>query len=165
MADEKPVSAAQARLKMRFKHKAILIIFSLVMMGLLRTGFVFFIIGMLPCIVAYYMDVTKQRYTFQSVFAANLSGMMPYVAKIIHAGHSSTLLQEVMGNATNWFIIYSSAIIGWLLVKVCPIIAHAMVTGMHQTQLVRFDWLQKKLEGEWGEEVKQFSGDHTDQHH
>ena len=145
------------RYKMRFKHKFMLIVFSMTMMATLRTGFVFFIIGMLPCIIAYYMDVSKHRYVFQSVFATNLSGMMPYITKIIYNGPSSTLLQEVMGNATSWVIIYGSAIFGWLLVVLCPLVAQAMVAGVHQTQFMRYEWLQKKLESEWGDEVKQFS--------
>jgi hypothetical protein len=128
-------------------------------MAFLRTGFVFFVIGMLPCIVAYYMDVTKHRYTFQSVFAANLAGMMPFITTLIFHGPSGTMLQEMMGNFSTWLIIYGAAFIGWLLVKVCPMAAQMMVLGMHQTQILHYDWLQKKLEGEWGDEVKQFSGD------
>ena len=147
--------------KMRFKHKLMLIIFSILMMGLLRTGFVFLVIGMLPCIVAYYMDVSKHRYSFQSIFATNLSGIMPYITKIIHTGPSSTLLQEIMGNSTTWITIYGAAFIGWLLVLVCPSIAQIMVAGIHQTQHMRYEWLQKKLENEWGDEVKQFSTDNT----
>jgi hypothetical protein len=145
--------------RMTVKQKTLLIVFSLVMMALLRTGFVFFVIGMLPCIVAYYMDVTKHRYTFQSVFAANLAGMMPFATRLIFNGPSSAALQEMMGNLSTWLIIYGAAFIGWLMVKVCPIAAQVMVIGMHQTQILRYDWLQKKLEAEWGNEVKQFSGD------
>jgi hypothetical protein len=133
------------------------------MMAFLRTGFVFFVIGMLPAVVAYYMDVSKYRYTFKSVFAANLSGMMPYITKLLAAGPSSTVLQEIMGNATNWGIIYGSALVGLVLVKACPILAQAMVAGMHQTQTARCEWLQRKLENEWGPEVKQFSGDDATQ--
>lgn len=146
------------RQKMRFKHKLILIVFSLLMMAFLRTGFVFFVIGMLPCIVAYYMDVSKHRYIFKSIFSSNLSGMMPFITRIIHEGPSSSLLQEIMGDATNWIIIYGAALMGWLLVKVCPIITQSMVKGIHQTQIMRYEWVQKKLENEWGDEVKQFDG-------
>jgi hypothetical protein len=149
--------AAGGRPKMRFKNKLMLILFSLLMMGLLRTGFVFFVIGMLPCIVAYYMDVTKHRYTFKSVFAANLSGMMPFITKIIYTGPSSSLLQEIMGDSTTWVIVYGAAFIGWLLVKVCPMMAQVMVSSAQQAQHMRYEWLQKKLESEWGDEVKQFS--------
>lgn len=152
-------NTASGKQKMRFKHKVMLITFSLLMMALLRTGFVFFVIGMMPCIVAYYMDVSKHHYTFKTVFAANLSGMMPFITKLIAAGPSSTLLQEVMGDSTTWIMIYGAALIGWLLIVVCPIAAQVLVAGAHQTQFVRYDWLQKKLESEWGAEVKQFSGD------
>jgi hypothetical protein len=145
--------------KMPFKYKLLLIIISLILMGVMRTGFVFFVIGMLPCIVAYYTDISKYRYTFKSIFAANLSGMMPYITKILAEGPSSTNLQEIMGNTSNWLIIYGSAFLGWLLVKVCPMITQMMVAALHQTHLLRYEWLQKKLENEWGDEVKQFSGD------
>lgn len=154
-------NTAKGMPKMRMKHKLLLIIISLVMMGLLRTGFVFFVIGMLPAIVAYYMDVTKHRYMFKSMFAANLSGMMPYITKIIYVGPSSTLLQEIMGDLTSWITIYGSAMVGWLLVKLCPMIAQVVVAGAQQTQHMRYDWLQKKLESEWGDEVKQFSGEQS----
>ncbi len=162
MADDekKPdAAAANKRGKMRFKYKFLLIVVSLVMMAVLRTGFVFFVIGMLPCIVAYYMDVSKQQYTFKSIFAANLSGMMPYIARIIENGPSSTMLQEIMGSSFTWFVVYGSAMMGFLLIKVCPMMAQAMVKGVHQTQIMRYEWVQKKLEAEWGPEVAQFSGD------
>lgn len=145
--------------KMRLKHKLLLYVFCFLMMGLLRTGFVFFMIGMLPCIVAYYMDVSKHQYTFNTIFAANMSGMMPFVTRIIKEGPSSGLLQELMGSSFTWIVIYGSAMMGLLLIKICPLLAQAMVKGVHQTQIKRYEWVQKKLEGEWGPEVAQFSGD------
>ncbi len=156
---QKKTLSAEALPRMRLKNKLFLILFSLLMMGILRTGFVFFVIGMLPAIVAHYMDISKYRYTFKSIFAANLSGMMPFITKIIATGPSSTLLQETMGSLTTWITIYGAALIGWLLIKICPMIAQIMVSGVHQTQILRYDWLQKKLESEWGDEVKQMSGD------
>jgi hypothetical protein len=150
---------------MRFKHKFLLITFSLLMMGLMRTGFVFFVIGMLPAIVAYYMDISKYRYTFKTIFAANLAGMMPFITKLLAHGPSSTVLQEIMGNGFNWLIIYGSAISGWLLIILCPMISQIMVVGVNQTQFMRYDMLRKKLESEWGEEVKQFSDSSVDESH
>jgi hypothetical protein len=157
-----PRASSTKRAKMRFKHKFMLITFSLLMMAFLRTGFVFFVIGMLPCIVAYYMDVSKHHYTFKSIFASNLSGMMPFITRIIREGPSSALLQEIMGDATSWIIIYGAALMGWLLVKLCPMLAQGMVKGMHQTQIMRYEWIQKKLENEWGNEVKQFDDQQGD---
>lgn len=160
MADEKAAKPDPLkRGKMRFKHKLFLFLFSFLMMVFLRTGFIFFVIGMLPCIVAYYMDVSKHQYTFKTIFAANMSGMMPFIIRIIKEGPSSSLLQELMGSSFTWVVAYGSAIMGVLLVKMCPMLAQAMVKGMHQSQIKRYEWVQKKLEGEWGPEVAQFSGD------
>lgn len=156
----KTVKMVGGRPAMSGKNKALLIIFSLVMMALLRTGFVFFVIGMLPCIVAHLMDVSKQRYTFKSIFAANLSGMMPYITRMMERGPSSTTLEAIMGNSFTWIVIYGSALMGWLLVRFCPMLAQVMVKGMHQTQIMRYEWVQKKLENEWGDEVRQFDGQH-----
>ena len=159
MAGPKTEKKIFMRPKMRFRNKFLLITFSLLMMGFMRTGFVFFVIGMLPAIVAYYMDISKHRYTFKTIFAANMTGMMPYVTKMLAAGPSSTMLAEIMGNAFNWVIIYGSAMVGWMLILFCPMVAQIMVAGVNQTQFLRYDTLRKKLEGEWGEEVKQFSID------
>ncbi len=132
---EKPAEAPAGkapprRQKMRFKYKLLLIVSSLAMMGLLRTGFMFVIIAMLPSIVAYYFDVTKQRYLFRSIFASNLSGLLPFIGQLLQHGPSSNgVLQKVMGSSFTWFMVYGAAMMGWLLVKVCPLIAQMMISA------------------------------------
>lgn len=153
------IATTVKRKKMRFKHKLLLIIISLVLMGVLRQGFLFIIIGLLPSIVAYYMDVSSGRYSFKTIFACNLSGMLHYIGIMLHEGPSSIVLQSVMGNAQNWVIIYGSALLGWLLVEICPMIAQVMIVGFNQTQIGRIERLQKKIEGEWGPEVTQLSNE------
>ncbi len=152
-APEKPAG----RPPMRTKHKVILIVTGLLMMGVLRTGFMFLIIGIMPSIVAYYMDVSAERYTFKTIFACNLTGMLPYIAKLLEHGPSSAVLQSVMGDANSWIIIYGSAIMGWLLIKICPMLAQFLVLGVSHTQISTIEHVQKKIEGEWGQEVTQFS--------
>ncbi len=154
-AGEKP--APRGIPKLRGKTKLLLILISLVGMAVLRTGFMFIIIGMLPSIVMHYMDVSKHRFTFRTVFAANLSGMMPFIGKMLHQGPSSQLLQDIMGSGATWGIIYASAFMGWLLVQICPMIAQGMIVGYHQSQIGRMRYMQRKIENEWGPEVTQFS--------
>ena len=157
MGDAPAAPMRYVRPKMRARNKLLLIIFGLLLMALLRTGFVFLIIGLLPSFVAYFMDVSKHRFAFRTIFACNLSGMLPYIGKMLAHGPSSAMLQDIMSHATNWIIIYMSALIGWLLIQVCPMIAQIFITGFHQTQISRMKALQKKIEGEWGPEVTQFS--------
>ncbi len=162
-AAEKPADAAPAakptprRPKMRFKYKLLLIVSSLLMMGFLRTGFVFVVIAMLPSIVAYYFDVSKQRYLFRAIFCSNLSGLLPFIGELLRHGPSSGTLQKIMESAHSWLIIYGAAMMGLLLVRVCPILAQMMISGHHRAQLARFERLQKRIENEWGPEVREFS--------
>ena len=143
--------------KMSFKYKFLLILTSLILMGMLRTGFVFVIIAMLPSIVAYYMDVTTERYLFKTIFGLNLAGLLPSLGKMLTAGHSSALLQATMGNIGNWMMIYGAAMVGWLLIEICPMIANAMIVGFHNTQITRISRSQNKIQEEWGPEVRQMS--------
>jgi hypothetical protein len=145
------------RPKMRRRNKILLVLLSLVLMGVFRTGFLFIIISMMPSIVTYYMDMSRRRYTYKTIFACNLSGLMPFIGKMISEGPTSSTMQEVMGNAHNWFIIYGAALIGLMMVRIAPAIAYAMISGFHSTQVARLTQNQKRIENEWGPEVTQFS--------
>jgi hypothetical protein len=168
MSDEKPASAAassetapSAPRKMNGKTKLLLIVSCLLLMGFLRTGFIFFIVGMMPSVIAYITDQSKHRYMFQCVFACNLSGMMGFVLTLIVHGPSNVMLQQMMGSFINWITIYGAALMGWLVVKICPIVAEAMVHNMHKGQITRIQRVQKKLENEWGDEVTKISRQNT----
>lgn len=163
MTSDAPVAAvetsvAHGRAPMSFKYKLLLILTSLVLMGVLRTGFMFVIIGLLPSVVAYYMDVAQGRYTFKTVFACNLSGLLPYLGKMLEHGPSrNAVLQQIMGDLNNWIIIYGAALLGMLLLKICPMIAQFMVLGFAHTNASRIKTMQRNIEAEWGTEVTQFS--------
>jgi hypothetical protein len=148
--------AAPARRKMKFKYKLLLIITSLLLMGLLRTGFVFFLVGMLPSIVTYYLDQSKFRFGFKTIFYCNLSGMLPFLARLLYYGPTSSILQDTMGNTYTWLIIFGAAGMGILLNSMGPMLAEIMIGQLHQTQVVRLQRSQKKIEIEWGKEVTQF---------
>ena len=139
------------------RNKILLIILALAMMTVFRTGFLFIIIGLLPSIVTYFMDVMPRRYVFRTIFACNLSGMMPYLVKMLEHGPRSAIMQEIMGSAHNWFIIYGAAMIGWLLVRLAPMIALAFINTFNSTQVMRLKSTQRRIEGEWGKEVTMFS--------
>ncbi len=157
IARETKQAMTRRRGKMSGKYKALLIITSLLMMGVLRTGFIFVIIAMLPAVVAYYIDITAERHRFKTIFACNLCGVLPYIEKMLYAGPSSAVLQSIMGNVTNWMLIFGSALVGWLLSELCPMVAQVLVASMHQAQISRIERMQKKIESEWGPEVMQFS--------
>lgn len=145
--------------KMRKKNKILLILTSLLLMAFLRTGFIFFIIGMLPTIVMYYLDRSKHRYRFKTIFACNLSGILPYVVQMLQYGPGSAVLQDIMSDNSSWIVIYGAAMVGGMMMMVMPVIAQMFIANLHQTQVVRLSRAQKKIENEWGPDIRKFSGD------
>ncbi len=161
---ETPKPNPLKRQPMRRRTRILMFIASFILMGVLRTGFMFIIIAMLPSIVTYYIDQSRRQYTFKTIFACNLSGVMPFIGRMMHYGPSSSTMEEIMGNASNWLIIYGSAMIGFLLIRLAPMIAHMMISGFHSTQVIRLSRNQKRIESEWGQEVTQFSRENEDEY-
>ncbi len=145
-----------ARRKMSMKHKLLLILSSLLMMAFLRTGFIFVVIAMMPSIVAYYIDRAKKPYLFKTVFALNLSGTLPYIGRMIMEGPVSAL-QPILQSVDTWVVIYGSAMCGYLMVMVMPMLTHVMFSRFHVEQVVKIEGNLKKIESEWGDEVTKFS--------
>lgn len=152
-----PPISLKKRGKMSVVSKLLLILFSLFLMAILRTGFLFIVIGLLPSIVVYFIDRSLPQYTFKTVFACNLSAMMPSIVDMLVAGPNSTVLQGIMSNGLNWFAIYSAAIGGMMLIQIMPVVARNVIATLHQTQITRLNQNQQRIEKEWGNEVTQFS--------
>lgn len=149
-------STAKPRRKMGFKYKLLLIVSTLLIMAFLRIGFVFYLVGMLPSIIAYYLDQSQHRYSFKTIFCCNLSGMLPFLARMFYYGPTSTTLQETTGNFYTWMIVFGAAGIGIMINAIGPMIARSMICKLHESQVARLQRSQKKIESEWGREVTQF---------
>lgn len=155
-AADKKKTEKPKRKGMPTKWKVLLILFTLLSMAFLRTGFVFIFIAMLPSIVVYYIDQSEHRYVFRSIFYCNCSGLLPYLAKLIKWGPTSGNLQEIMDSGSTWVIIYGAALVGYLLTAIAPLLAQTMIGSMNQTQVRSLQRAQKKIEKEWGTEVTKF---------
>ncbi len=161
MAKEKKAKSEKpaAGRKMRKKYKIMLILFCLFTMAFLRTGFIFVIVGMLPSIVAYYVDQSDHRYTFKSIFYCNSAGMLPYLAQLLEYGPRSSNIQGIMDHPLTWMVVFSAAAGGFILTVIAPIIAEMLVGSLHQTHVRGLQRAQKKIEKEWGSEIIRFGQD------
>jgi hypothetical protein len=159
-AESTPKTASHAptrRPPMRGINKFLLIITCLVTMAFLRTGFVFIVVGLLPSIIAYFMDRSRHRHIFKCIFSCNLAALIPSIGKLIVAGPSSFLINELMGDTLNWMFIYGAALMGLLLVNIMSSLAQIIVSKFHKNHVIQLNNNQKKIEQEWGHEVTQFS--------
>ena len=151
--DKKNKKSAAKPKKKSGKFTWILVLVSLVMIMVFKLGFLFFVIGILPSIVSFYIDATRSNLSFQTIFTCNLAGVLPFMAEMLKDGGGSGAIQAVIADTTNWLIVYSAAALGWLLVFVAPIISRAIITTLHDRQIARLERQQELLIGEWGEEL------------
>lgn len=137
-----------------------LILGSLTLIVLTQMTYVFIIIGILPSIVAYYVDTTANKSTFHTVFACNMSGVLPFVVKLIDNGNRTSEIQSMLSDMEVLFIMYISAAFGWVLVKGMPYCAALLISGLNERQISKYKGRQKDLIKEWGPDVANYNQEH-----
>lgn len=139
------------------KTTLIMVITTLVLVVVFKLGFLFFVLGILPSIVSYYIDATRSNLSFQTVFTCNLAGVLPFMAQMLQSQDSNnSAVHEIITNSVNWLIVYGAAGVGWLLVFVAPMISQMLINAMHQRQIGRLERQQRILVEEWGSELEAY---------
>jgi hypothetical protein len=131
----------------------VVLIFCIIMMVVLKHGFIFFLAGMLPAIVAYIVDRSENHFQFKTVGAMNLAGVAPYLSSLVNQGNSSSAVQLAMADANAWLVMYSSAAFGWALVFFMPLFIRSAMEFFSDNKIQQLQEEQKELIEEWGEEV------------
>jgi uncharacterized membrane protein len=105
--------------------------------------------GMLPSLVAYLMDEQPSRYLFRTVAAMNLAGLVPFVEPAWRLGTTLGLVGYPVSDMRTWTIIYGSAIAGFGLAWVTPVITNIFLEASYRARLKRLEQLEKDLMKEW----------------
>jgi hypothetical protein len=152
MADTPAPSEIPVKSKKRFR---ILLALSIVGIVLLKLSFIFFLIGMMPAMVAYMVDHDKHKYIFSTVTALNFAGVFPEVMDIVAQGSTFNAIKAKLSDALVWFSMYSAAGLGWALVWLSPLLVAIVLEGIYRGRILHMENVQKKLEEEWGKEIDQ----------
>lgn len=149
-------SGAKEKKSGSMKRTFLLVIVSIAMIVVFKIGFLFFVIGILPSIVSFYIDATRNNLSFQTVFTCNLAGVLPFMAQMLQEGADAAAIQQVISNTTNWLIAYAAAGLGWVLVLTAPMISQMLINTLHQRQISRLKRQQRILVEEWGSELEAY---------
>jgi len=105
--------------------------------------------GMLPTLVAYLMDEQKSRHLFRTVAAMNLAGVIPYLEPTWRLGPSLGFVGYPVSDMRTWVVIYGSAIAGFGMAWVIPMITDIFLDASFRVRLKRLESLEKELMKEW----------------
>lgn len=134
-------------------HVLLIIIFSLPLIVILQSGFIFVLFGMLPSMFAYFADTGKAKSVYKCVLACNFSGMLPTFGEVMHADSVPAAMQVMMGDILIWMIVYGSAAGGVILLFTCRSITLTSLTISQQTKAELLTKQQEELVEEWGKGV------------
>ena len=151
-----PTTPAPSEIPVKSKKRFYLLMaISIVGVVFLKLSFIFFLIGMLPALVAYLVDHDKNKYLFYTMAALNFAGVFPEMMDIVAEGGTFNAIKAKLTDAMVWFSMYSAAGLGWALVWLSPILAALVLEGVYQGRILHMENVQKKLEEEWGSEISQ----------
>lgn len=111
------------------------------------------IFGLLPTVVAYIIDRSKQKSAAFSVFSINFIGVFPYVMDLWTDRNTVDAALTTVTDLFSMLVMYSAAAFGWLLFISMPPVIASFVTVMQQRKVAQLRAEQKDLIDEWGPDV------------
>ena len=149
MAAASPARKGQASTGRLFMTVALLALipFSLPTMMLLFAG-------MLPTLVAALTDRSSSRYAWICVGGLNFAGLCPAVLTLWFGHHEITYALHLVTNVRVMLMAYLAAAGGWGLYFIAPPIVLTVMAATSKRRAASLHTQLKKLEEEWGNEVR-----------
>ena len=111
-----------------------------------------FALGMLPSLVAFFIDRTDHKYAVYCVSGLNFCGTLPFLLKLT-ADHSLSAAMEIMGDVFTIAIIFAAAGFGWMLFLSIPPVITAFLTVITEARVKSLKTIQQRIVDEWGGSV------------
>lgn len=131
-----------------------LLVFVLFLCVLFSSTAVLLFFGMLPTIVAYFVDRSKEKLKPLTVGAMNFAGCFPFVMELwTVSDHSIEAAMELVREPKTIIIIYMAAVIGYLIDWAMSGLVAKIVQQKARIRLKEIKSLQESLIERWGEKV------------
>jgi len=146
---KKKNSESKPKRSVSWKTKLFMLVFCIGAVLLLKQSAMLLMVGMLPAIVAYIVDMTPGQAWFKTVFCFNLAGVLPYVSDLYLQGSGSSALQRQLGDFGMWLVVYLTAGAGWLCLWLSGKATYRMMRFYTQYRIDNHQRKLKKLSEEW----------------
>jgi hypothetical protein len=129
---------------------------SIVVMGLLIFSLptvIVFVFGMIPSMVAYVVDRTKEKYATFCVASMNFCGVFPYLMDLWFDTHTMYAAMNILADVFALAIMLSAAASGWIIYRTVPPVIFSFLSVIAQQRVNALRSEQRKLIEEWGQKV------------
>lgn len=115
------------------------------------------LVGLAPTIASWLANQSPNRKNqILTVFAFNLAGIMPYLAKVMYSSRGVNEVIEITTNVFAWLVMYGAVGAAMVMLLAAPQVAALVLQMMAHDRLKSIAASQARLVEEWGEAV---SGD------
>lgn len=112
------------------------------------------ILGLIPTFVILFIDVAPEKATrLNTMFAFNLSGVLPYLMELWSKGATLSHLMEIIGDLVAWTVMLGAAGVGAAMLWLCPILAAGVQQMLNFDRAARLEKRREQLLEEWGEDA------------
>ncbi|MCP5367960.1 MAG: hypothetical protein H6907_03580 [Hyphomicrobiales bacterium] len=134
-------------------HKLLLLIIVVVFGAIWPAVITLVGVGMLPTIVAFLVDRTRQKHAAFCVGGMNFCGVFPYVLDLWDMGAGMHDVMEILANVFTLFTICAAAAVGWVMYTVIPPVVTTVTGILNQRRIAALRRRQKQIVAEWGDGV------------
>lgn len=110
-------------------------------------------LGMLPTLVVYLGDKSRNKSFAMTVALTNLCGVLPSLASLWDRGQSMQAATEIAGDPLMWILPLGAAGVGWLIFMSMPPLIAAYYKTASDARIDNLMLKQRGLVEVWGEEV------------
>ena len=111
------------------------------------------VFGLLPAIVAWTVDRSKEKAAAYSVGCLNLAGVFPYLLPVWFAGDGIGAAMNILTDALALAVMYGAAACGWVLFLSLPPAVWAVQKAVAERRVTELKADQERLVEQWGEKV------------
>ena len=108
------------------------------------------VVGLIPTLVCYIVDMTPGRYAFRCVASMNFAGVAPFLRILWSDGHDMVVAIGIIADPFAWLVFYGTAAFGWGLFFSVPGLVSAVRTLNAERRVNALRARQNALAEEWG---------------
>ena len=114
---------------------------------------VLLIVGMLPTMVASFVDRSKEKMVGLTIGAMNLAGCTPFVLQLWTGSHTMVQTVDMLSNPFTIVIMYFAAAVGYMIEWTLTGMVVIFMSEKAKLRLAEIDKQHEELERKWGIEV------------
>ena len=114
-----------------------------------RYAFIFFLIAMIPTMLAVLFDNHENKSMSATICTFNLMGVLPYLSRMLDSGNINISAKWILADLETWITIYFLSFIGLLFIWLLPGLVAKLYAAKSKLEVENLEKELAALNAEW----------------